>query len=143
MSDKAPGFSLIEALITLVVLSVGLLGLGQLQVQLWRASSARHMQADALLSTENHLEKYRISTANHPRQVTGNPPPTPSGGRLSTRLTARKIGNTSNIQSLTLWSDGHAKHRMQMDTSVIMHNRDDRHRWLLSPPSLWSLPPSH
>ena len=39
------GFSLIEALVSLLVLSVGVLGLCRLQVALWSSSSALHATA--------------------------------------------------------------------------------------------------
>ncbi len=50
------GFSLLEALVTLLVLSVGLLGLGRLQARLWRDSAELRTNADAFLLAGNALE---------------------------------------------------------------------------------------
>ena len=56
MLKNTLGFSLMEALLTVLVLSVGLLGLGQLQVRLWAADGDLHTLADAYLLGENLLE---------------------------------------------------------------------------------------
>ena len=56
MHKNAQGFSLIEALITLLVLSVGMLGLGQLQARLWAGAGDLHALAGAYLLGENLLE---------------------------------------------------------------------------------------
>jgi len=56
MRRRSRGFSLVEALLMLLVLSVGLLGLGQLQSRLWNASGDLHALADASLLGDNVLE---------------------------------------------------------------------------------------
>jgi hypothetical protein len=56
MRENARGFSLMEALITLLVFSVGLLGLGQLQARLWAGAGDLHTLGDAYLLGENLLE---------------------------------------------------------------------------------------
>jgi Tfp pilus assembly protein PilV len=56
MKKNAHGFSLLEALITLLVLNVGLLGLGQLQARLWAGAGDLHTLADAYMLGENLLE---------------------------------------------------------------------------------------
>jgi len=55
-TGRIAGFSLVEALVTLLVLSIGLLGLGRLQAQLWRGSGNLHAAADASLLADNLLE---------------------------------------------------------------------------------------
>jgi type IV pilus assembly protein PilV len=50
------GFSLVEALVTLLVLSIGLLGLAQLQVRLWRSSTDLHAMQSAVLAAHDLLE---------------------------------------------------------------------------------------
>ena len=61
MPDRQRGFTLIAALITLVVLGIGLLGLAQLQARLWAASADLHASDDAQLLADNTLEKFRIA----------------------------------------------------------------------------------
>ena len=56
MHKNAHGFSLLEALVTVLVLSIGLLGLGQLQARLWAGAGDLHMLGDAYLLGENLLE---------------------------------------------------------------------------------------
>ncbi|MFQ5642397.1 MAG: prepilin-type N-terminal cleavage/methylation domain-containing protein [Thiogranum sp.] len=56
MQRCSRGISLIEALITLLVLSIGLLGLGQLQARLWSGSSRLHATGNAYLLGSQHLE---------------------------------------------------------------------------------------
>ena len=53
---RTAGFTLIESLLALVVLSIGLLGLGQLQARLWLAGSELHTTASAYTLGENLLE---------------------------------------------------------------------------------------
>ena len=77
MPPRQAGFSLIEALISLLVLSIGLLGLGQLQARLSVASLNRASAAYARLIQTNLYEKtisYRLS------EIPGSEPvSTPSG----------------------------------------------------------------
>ncbi|GEM_PF-2429735 len=56
MHKNSKGISLIEALITLLVLSTGLLGLGQLQARLWSTSSRLHATDQAYLLGARYLE---------------------------------------------------------------------------------------
>ena len=51
------GFSLIEALVSVLVVSIGVLGLCRLQAQLWSSSSALHAGAAAKLLANSCLEK--------------------------------------------------------------------------------------
>ena len=56
MGENASGFSLMESLMTLLVLSIGLLGLGQLQARLWLNLGEVHPTADADLLAVNLTE---------------------------------------------------------------------------------------
>jgi len=55
------GFTLIEAMVTVVVLSIGLLGLVQFQARLWSASGDLHSTDKAYLLARNALEKSVIA----------------------------------------------------------------------------------
>lgn len=61
MENRQRGFSLIEALISLVVLGIGLLGLAQLQARLWSASAELHSSDEAYLLAGNSLEQFAIA----------------------------------------------------------------------------------
>lgn len=61
MGTSQTGFSLIEALLTLVILSVGLLGIGQLQARLWVSSGQLHAEQTAFLVGESLLEIVALS----------------------------------------------------------------------------------
>lgn len=61
MKNRHCGFSLIEALVSVVVLSIGLLGLAQLQARLWSASGDLHSTDEAYLLASNALEKSAIA----------------------------------------------------------------------------------
>ena len=61
MENRHRGFTLIEAMVTVVVLSIGLLGLVQLQARLWSASGDLHSTDEAYLLASNTLEKSVIA----------------------------------------------------------------------------------
>jgi len=61
MGNRHRGFTLIEAMVSLVVLAIGLLGLGQLQAQLWSASGDLHSTEEAYLLANNRLEQFAIA----------------------------------------------------------------------------------
>lgn len=61
MENRHRGFTLIEAMVSVVVLSIGLLGLVQLQARLWSASGDLHSTDEAYLLASNTLEKSVIA----------------------------------------------------------------------------------
>ena len=61
MENRHRGFTLIEAMVSVVVLSIGLLGLVQLQARLWSASGDLHSTDKAYLLASNTLEKSVIA----------------------------------------------------------------------------------
>jgi len=61
MENRHCGFTLIEAMVSVVVLSIGLLGLVQLQARLWSASGDLHSTDQAYLLAGNTLEKSAIA----------------------------------------------------------------------------------
>ena len=61
MENRHRGFTLIEAMVSVVVLSIGLLGLVQLQARLWSASGDLHSTDEAYLLASNMLEKSVIA----------------------------------------------------------------------------------
>jgi Tfp pilus assembly protein PilV len=57
MRARQCGFSLIEAMVSVLVLTVGLLGLAQLQARLWHSAGELHSDAEARLLAVSELEK--------------------------------------------------------------------------------------
>ncbi len=73
MKKYLHGISLIEALVTLLVLSIGLLGLGQLQARLWSSSGKLHATANAWLLGATYLEILTATQIISPDLI-ANPP---------------------------------------------------------------------
>ena len=61
MQQRQKGFSLMESLISLLVFSIGMLGLGQLQARLWVSSGNIHSANQALLIAENVTELIELN----------------------------------------------------------------------------------
>jgi len=61
MGENTHGFSLIESLVALLVVTIGLLGLGQLQARLWVGSGELHTAGTAFLLAESLLEITPVS----------------------------------------------------------------------------------
>lgn len=88
------GFSLIEVLIALCVMSVGVLGLLRLQTEVdKRAETARH-QTEALYLAENHLEDLRR------RSLSG--PVTNSSGVVVKNANTEKFADINDLPPLSV-----------------------------------------
>ena len=87
---QSQGFSLIEVLVAVTILSVGLLALASLQIALVRASTATKAQSQALALAKDRLETLRNYTtlAGYQNLIVDQPTPqaTPVGG-ITYRLT--------------------------------------------------------
>jgi prepilin-type N-terminal cleavage/methylation domain-containing protein len=62
MKQRDKGFSLLESLVTLLVLSIGMLALGQLQARLWVNSSNTYRAELALLTAKNAIKLIEFSS---------------------------------------------------------------------------------
>ena len=62
MQQYYRGFSLLESLILLLVLSISMLGLGQLQVRLWVKAGSLHTLDEAYLLAVNLIEINEINS---------------------------------------------------------------------------------
>ena len=74
---QSQGFSLIEVLVAVTILSVGLLALASLQIALVRASTATKAQSQALALAKDRLETLRSYTtlAGYQNSITDQPTP--------------------------------------------------------------------
>jgi Tfp pilus assembly protein PilV len=82
VNKHSHGISLIEALITLLVLSIGLLGLGQLQARLWSSSAKLHATSNAYLLGTEYLEIVSARQMISPDLIAEWPLRALSGGTL-------------------------------------------------------------
>lgn len=62
MQQRHRGFSLLESLVSLLVFSISMLGLGQLQARLWVNSGDLHSTDEAYLIVTSSLELIDINT---------------------------------------------------------------------------------
>lgn len=71
------GFSLLEVLISVVVLAIGLLGIAGMQLSLIRYNQSAHMRSIAVAQVNNMLDRMRANyegvKANHYNNISGIP----------------------------------------------------------------------
>lgn len=132
---RGAGFTLIEALVTLLVLSIGLLGLGQLQARLWRSSGDLHASQGAFLLARDLLEtrplEWLAATASGPLprgkgipytyEITENSPQSPAPALATTHLELQ-------------WRDASGERALLLTTTRNAGIDPADVRWLLTPP---------
>ena len=126
------GFSLIEALVSLLVLSIGVLGLCRLQAQLWSTSNALHAAAAANLLASSHLEK-TVTTL-----LTGIDLDQDSASELvyagtlmSTELSVANTAEITTVEIRVQWSNQSGTHSIQLSSATDGHPAAADTRWLL------------
>jgi len=126
------GFSLIEALITALVLSIGLLGLGQLQARLWFASGDLHSLSDAYLLANSYLEK-SITSEFFSTDFSKTPtsPITYPGTEFKTVLTISPGESIIETDIEILWANREGSHSIQLATAIETPAAFYDARWFL------------
>ena len=135
MRPRQTGFSLVEALVSLLVLSIGWLGLGQLQARLSLASLNQSNMAYARLVQSVYYEKTRSYG------LSGVLPSLPdsasfssSSGTYSIQL-SRSITNTVNDTTIRLeWEDTDGPRSEIISLSLSTYPAPSDTRWLLITP---------
>ncbi|HHJ15922.1 MAG TPA: hypothetical protein ENJ80_04410 [Gammaproteobacteria bacterium] len=126
------GFSLIEALLTVLVLSIGLLGLGQLQARLWVASGQLHAQNTAYQLGSNRLEMAAAALLITPDLIPDPPLQVPGIGTLyDTRLLITADGQLSKAQIRITWSVPSGSESVTLATAMERMARTSDTRLLL------------
>ena len=125
------GFSLIESLIAVLVLSVGLLGLGQLQAGLWRSAGQLYARSEAYLLSSSHLER-ALAVPSQVNEQRFSAQSLSGYTRFDTTLHAEPRGRLTAISVSTLWQDTSTANALGLQTSVYRSDRRDA-RWLLDP----------
>ncbi len=135
MTHRQTGFSLTEALITLLVLSIGWLGLGQLQARLSIAGLNQSSTAYARLIQSVYYEK-TISYA-----LSGVLPSPPDSTSLTSPFGAYRIqlsrSATRTLSDTTIqveWEDTDTPHSEIISLSLSTYPLPSDTRWLLLTP---------
>lgn len=108
-SKKSKGFSLIEVLIALVILSIALLALAGLMVQSTRNSSWGSHLTEAATLAQDRLERFRaVRPLTDIPEGTNNDQITGASGIVYTRTWAVTTNATSTARTITItitWTD--------------------------------------
>ncbi len=130
MAPEQGGFSLMEALISLLVLSVGLLGLARLQAQLWRASGTLYATADAYLLSEDLLERARGQTEAMPAPENQRLQSVFGRSVFTSILRVETRDRISVMEIASGWEDPASSHQLQLRSAAYRPEPGDS-RWLL------------
>ena len=133
MSVRQSGFSLIEALISLLVLSVGLLGLGQLQATLWKSGGQLYAVSEAYLLSASYLERGLSAGAPEPAAQENRMARSGSGYTdFDAAVQLEQQGWVKAMDVASHWQDTSGAHTVRLRSSVYQPAISDS-RWLLSP----------
>ncbi|HFD80829.1 MAG TPA: hypothetical protein ENK05_10645 [Gammaproteobacteria bacterium] len=128
------GLSLLEALVTVLVLDIGLLGLGRLQLQLWRAATEIRSETHAIMLASSELEllHYLLSTD------TDAPIPAfrdqrDGGSVFHSRVSMHPASTLAAVTAEVSWQSRGASRSVRLDTVVSTAARIRDSRWLLAP----------
>jgi prepilin-type N-terminal cleavage/methylation domain-containing protein len=131
MRDSQTGFSLVEALIALLVLSIGLLGLGKLQARIWAASAQIYATAEATLLSASDLERslgVGVAEAGPDR---GRTIASPSGyAAFEETVRQQSIDRLQEVSVTLRWQDSGGKQVMMLQSAAYTAAATEG-RWLL------------
>ncbi len=133
MSVRQSGFSLMEALISLLVLSVGLLGLGHLQAALWKSAGQLYAVSEAYLLSASYLERGLSAGATEPAEQENRS--TRSGSAYTEFDAAVQLEQQGWVKEMDVashWQDTSGAHTVSLRSSVYQPAISDS-RWLLGP----------
>ncbi len=132
MRNSAAGFSLMESLICLLVLSIGMLGLGQLQARLWtNAGELQRLEAARLIAS-NVTELVEIN-GTFTKQTASTEvsslldPPTGFTYRKSTN----PYGTSLKSEIKVSWTGPSGENHLTLESSVYTAFESTDARWLL------------
>lgn len=133
MPGNTAGFSLVEALISVLVLSIGVLGLARLQASLWSAAGDLHADRHAYGFGVAELEKslFRAVTANTGGEPVAGELLTPATRfRGSTSYTAAH-GQAVSATVMINWNTRSGPHTLVLETATSADWQPADTRWLL------------
>jgi Tfp pilus assembly protein PilV len=132
MNHGEGGFSLIEAMLSVVILSVGLLGLGQLQVRLSMAANDLHTSARAYLLGSSLAENLAASPAKvlqeqHQRFMFRSG----SGVEFDTLVTRASTERPTQIRIQVKWDTRGESRAIELTRAADNPSSASDVRWLL------------
>jgi len=120
MQQRQKGFSLMESLISLLVFSIGMLGLGQLQARLWISSGNIHSANQALLIAENITELIELKELiTHSGGLTPTLPAYLSPPEFNYEQSVLASGLTTTTAVQVLWQRPSGADSTTLQTSFI------------------------
>jgi len=132
MTRKQNGFSLMESLVAVVVLSIGLLGLGRLQAGLWRSAGQLHARSEAHLLAVSNLERALYAAPASASAQQHRLSPGGSGYTVfESRLQTASKGMVMEMLSSVRWQDSDDINTLKLLTASYRPDAGDL-RWLLS-----------
>ena len=135
MNDRHRGFSLIEALVSVLVLTIGLLGLGQLQARLWSASGNLHAGESAYLVATTRLENSVTSQLFGMETVeTAETSVTHSGTTFGTVLSVLPGESLAETGVRVYWDNRSGSHSVKLFLNHETGSSFSDTRWLLIDP---------
>ena len=133
MMVRQGGFSLMEALISLLVLSVGLLGLGQLQAALWKSAGQLYAESEAYVLSASYLERGLSAGATETGAQDNRSAPSVSGyTEFDSVVQVEQRGWLTEVNVASHWQDTSGAHTVRLGTGVYRPDISDS-RWLLDP----------
>jgi prepilin-type N-terminal cleavage/methylation domain-containing protein len=131
MTGQQQGFSLIEALVSVLVLSIGLLGLGQFQAGLWKSAAQLYAASEAYLISTSSLERELHADRTPPATGTGHSYDSASRYTVFDSTLARKQrGRLTEVNVSSRWQDTAGENRIRLQTAIYRTTTGDS-RWLL------------
>ncbi len=117
------GFTIIESLITLLILAIGLAGVSRLQLELLRAAGQTRHRTEALALAEGQLEALRIINRPSPYTAgdsgaTNDIPGTNARFDLDWQITPATLGSHYRIRVTSHWQDREGSHQVALDTII-------------------------
>ena len=131
------GISLIEALITLLVLSIGLLGLGQLQARLWSSSGKLHATSTGYSLGTSYLEIFAATQVIAPDLIADPPLQVQRSGTLfNTAVSFSEDGQLTETEIRVVWEDRNGPQAVNLGSVTNAASRASDTRLLLP----WATP---
>ena len=121
---RSKGYTLLEVLVALVISSIGLLGLAQLQIVATRSNSFSNYITTGITLAKDQLEAFRNFQHDDPQLVAGNHidpgnPFTSQAGISYNRRWTVAVDAATNLKTITItvaWPAASESHSLQFTT---------------------------